>query len=145
MQLLNQLQLIKDENSHFRALQLSKSQLHDDNDSKLEVASDSSENIEFLKNYNLSQKGNWEEFKIIFNSIYPNFQLNIASKINSISSAETRLLMLHKLGLSSKEIADILFISADAVKKAKYRLYKKIGISTVLELDNFIKSDLDVY
>jgi DNA-binding CsgD family transcriptional regulator len=53
--------------------------------------------------------------------------------------------MLHKLGLSSKEIADILFISADAVKKAKYRLYKKIGISTVLELDNFIKSDLDVY
>jgi DNA-binding CsgD family transcriptional regulator len=145
IQLLNQLQLIKDENSHFRALQLSESQLHDDNDSKLEVASDSRENIEFLKNYNLSQKGNWEEFKIIFNSIYPNFQLNIASKINSISNAETRLLMLHKLGLSSKEIAEILFISAAAVKKAKYRLYKKIGISTVLELDDFIKSKLDVH
>lgn len=144
IQLLNQLQLIKDENSNFQAIQLSRPQLQEVEDFNSELPIKNNENINFLKNYNLSQKENWEEFKNLFNSIYPNFQLNIQTKINLISGAETRLLMLHKLGLNSKEMAHTLLISPNGVKKAKYRLYKKIGINSVQELDSFIREHLDI-
>jgi DNA-binding CsgD family transcriptional regulator len=139
IQLLNQLQLIKNENSNYQAIQLSQFT----EDFNIELSNNNNENIEFLKNYDLSQKANWEEFKKLFNTIHPNFQVNIQTKISLISAAETRLLMLHKLGLKSKEIAETLLISPDSVKKAKYRLYKKIGINTVQELDSFIRNHLE--
>jgi DNA-binding CsgD family transcriptional regulator len=39
-----------------------------------------------------------------------------------------RLIALLKMNLSSKEIADILGISADGIKKARYRLRKKMNL-----------------
>ena len=42
--------------------------------------------------------------------------------------------MLHKLGLNNKEIAQALFISLDGVKKANYRLYKKMNLKSSQEL-----------
>ena len=136
IQLLDQLQVIKEKNNNYQELQLLQTKIKVD--AKNEILLNDNDNIEVLKNFNLAQKENWQDFKKTFTTIYPNFENNINSKISSISSAESRLLMLHKLGLSSKEISNMLLISPNGVKKAKYRLYKKIGINKVQELDNFV-------
>ena len=96
------------------------------------------EGILSLKEFNLTQKEQWNEFKNSFISIYPAFEKSIVDRIGPVSGAELRLMMLHKLGLSNKEIAQTLLISPDSVKKAKYRLYKKIGINSAEELDAFL-------
>ena len=92
-----------------------------------------------LDEFNLTYKEQWKDFKNSFSEIYPDFEKNIIAKAGAVSSAELRLMMLHKLGLSNKEIAQTLLISADGVKKAKYRLYKKIGISTSEDLCAFLE------
>lgn len=97
-----------------------------------------SEDILLLKEFNLTQKEQWNEFKNSFIKIYPAFEKGVVDKIGPVSGAELRLMMLHKLGLNNKEIAQALLISPDSVKKAKYRLYKKIGINSAEELDAFL-------
>jgi DNA-binding CsgD family transcriptional regulator len=55
-----------------------------------------------------------------------------------VSAAELRLMMLLKLGLNNKQVAETLLITIDGVKKAKYRLYKKIGIGSTEEMKEFL-------
>jgi AraC family transcriptional regulator, chitin signaling transcriptional activator len=93
---------------------------------------------ELLNEYNLTQKEQWQSFKQSFTNTYPDFEKNIIAKIGSVSGAELRRMMLHKLGLSNKEIAQTLLISDAGVKKGKYRLYKRIGISSSKELSEFL-------
>lgn len=97
------------------------------------------EDIRLLKEFNLTQKQQWKEFRLLYEKIYPDFEKRIMEKSGPVSSAELRLMMLHKLGLSNKEIAQTLLISPDSVKKAKYRLYKKIGINSAEELNQFLE------
>lgn len=47
-----------------------------------------------------------------------------------VSNNDLRLMSLLKLNLSSKEIANILNISVEGVKKARYRLRKKLNLNT---------------
>jgi len=47
-----------------------------------------------------------------------------------VSNNDLRLMSLLKMNLSSKEIANILNISVEGVKKARYRLRKKLNLNT---------------
>jgi DNA-binding CsgD family transcriptional regulator len=48
------------------------------------------------------------------------------------------LMSLLKMNLSSKEIANILNISMEGVKKARYRLRKKLNLSTEESLQELV-------
>ena len=102
---------------------------------KLEVKK---EDIQFLRNFNLTQKEQWKAFKTSFLKVYPMFEQDLATKMDTISQAELRLMMLHKLGLNSHEIRKTLLISAESVRTGKYRLYKKLGISSAEELNKML-------
>ena len=47
-----------------------------------------------------------------------------------VSNNDLRLMSLLKMNLSSKEIANILNISVEGVKKVRYRLRKKLNLNT---------------
>lgn len=68
----------------------------------------------------------WRTFKLSFEQIYPAFLQKISTHAAQFSPAEVRLLTLSKLGLKGPEIAEILGISMDGVKKGKQRLKKKL-------------------
>lgn len=96
------------------------------------------EDIQYLRNFNLAYKEQWSVFKESFLKVYPTFEERITTQIGTVSNAELRLLMLHKLGLSNAEIAKSLLISPESVRTGKYRLYKKFGISSNEELDKIL-------
>lgn len=96
------------------------------------------EDIQYLRNFNLAYKEQWSVFKESFLKVYPTFEEKITNQIGTVSNAELRLLMLHKLGLSNAEIAKSLLISPESVRTGKYRLYKKFGISSNEELDKIL-------
>jgi hypothetical protein len=70
----------------------------------------------------------WEEFKRLYTQVYPSFFIRLKEKFPSITQAELRLAALLKLRLNNKEVASILAISADSVKKSRQRLRKRFGI-----------------
>lgn len=85
-------------------------------------------------------KQDWAMFKIYFESVHPNYIIKLRDKITNLSEAEERLFLLLKLNLTRKEIKDILGISNDSVKKACYRLRKKINIESNTSLDEYIQN-----
>ena len=60
-----------------------------------------------------------------FEKIYPNFSQSLQKTIPNITANELKLCALIRLNLSSKDISQLLNITAESVNKARYRLRKK--------------------
>ncbi len=89
-------------------------------------------------NADLRNDANWEQFSRYFEQVHANFNQRVKNKYPGLTSNELRLLALMKMNLSSKEIASILNISADGIKKARYRIRKKMDISSDDTLQDFV-------
>ncbi|WP_165395187.1 tetratricopeptide repeat protein [Flagellimonas allohymeniacidonis] len=90
--------------------------------------------------FDLQDDNNWENFSRYFEEVHKDFNSNVKSKYPQVTSNELRLLALLKMNLSSKEIANILNISPEGIKKARYRLRKKLDITTEDSLQDLVLS-----
>jgi tetratricopeptide (TPR) repeat protein len=87
----------------------------------------------------LNNNNEWIELMSYFSQIHPTFFENIKNVASEkLSSSEIRLCMLLRLNLSSKEIAEILHITSDSVRIARYRLRKKLPINSKEELQGYL-------
>ncbi len=77
----------------------------------------------------------WKEFKKLYQAVYPHFMAKLEADHPGITQAELRLAALISLKLNSREIAAILGISNDSVKKARQRLRKKMEMEVEEDLD----------
>lgn len=68
----------------------------------------------------------WQEFKKLFDQVHPTFFEKLHDKYGDLSPAEIRLLALLKLTIPSKEMAFMLGVSIDSLRKSRYRLRKKL-------------------
>lgn len=89
-------------------------------------------------NFDLQDDNNWENFSKYFEEVHKDFNNKAQQQFPQITSNDLRLMALIKMNLSSKEIANILNISNDGIKKARYRLRKKLSLSTKDSLQEFI-------
>lgn len=89
-----------------------------------------------LRSHTILSEDDWQHFKQLFERVYKNFFANINQHIPGITQSEIRLLALTKLGLSTKEMADMQGVAADSIRKARYRLRKKIEMQ--------VKEDKDI-
>ncbi len=80
----------------------------------------------------------WNEFKKLFGKVHGTFFNNLASKFPQISVTDTRLLALIKLGLNNREMANMLGITVEGIKKAKQRLRKKMGLGPDDEIEKVV-------
>ncbi|MEO0570520.1 MAG: tetratricopeptide repeat protein [Bacteroidota bacterium] len=91
-------------------------------------------------NFDLQDDNNWENFARYFEDVHKDFNSNVKNKYPQITSNELRLMALLKMNLTSKEMANILNISPEGIKKARYRLRKKLGITTEDSLQDLVLS-----
>lgn len=89
-------------------------------------------------NFDLQDDNNWENFSRYFEEVHKDFNSNVKSKYPQVTSNELRLLALLRMNLSSKEIANILNISPEGIKKARYRLRKKLDLTTEDSLQDLV-------
>jgi hypothetical protein len=80
----------------------------------------------------------WKSFKLAFESVHPGFFSKLQYHYPDITVSELRLAALIKLKLSLKESAAMLGISAESVKKSRYRLKKKLEVPDSENVDDFI-------
>ncbi|WP_298421774.1 tetratricopeptide repeat protein [uncultured Kordia sp.] len=81
----------------------------------------------------------WLHFRDKFELLYPSF-LNLLKDSNfQFTKSETRFLILKKLDLETKEIANMTGVSNDSVLKTQYRLRKKLDIAKTIDIINFLE------
>lgn len=88
----------------------------------------------------LSTEAEWNEFKLKFNELKPDFYKKLLAHQPNLTKSEIRLLTLIKIGYTQKEIAKILSIAPDSVKKARSRVRKKMNISEVVSLNDILSN-----
>ncbi len=72
--------------------------------------------------------------------VYADFSNKLMQKFPNLSVQERRLMVLLRIGFSSKEIAPILNISVKSVEISRYRLRKKLNLNQNENLIDYIKS-----
>lgn len=82
---------------------------------------------QFLTESHLMTEEAWYDFKLNFSQKYPYFICNISQEFPELTETNLRYITLEKLGFKHQEIANLLGITIDAIKKAKQRLKKKLG------------------
>ena len=80
----------------------------------------------------------WEQFAQHFDHVHSDFLSNIKALYPSLSPHELKLCAYLRMNLSSKEIAQLESISVRGVEIGRYRLRKKLKISTETNLFDFL-------
>jgi DNA-binding CsgD family transcriptional regulator len=70
----------------------------------------------------------WENFRLLFEKVHKGFFASLKKKMPDLTQAEIRFLALTKLKLSSKEMAAMLGISANAIRIYRHRLRRKLDL-----------------
>ena len=110
--------------------------------------------IETLENYNYklattlnndlsnilknNSEANFKAFFSNFEKLYPQFKKSMFGIAPNLTTNELRLAAFLRLNLSSKEISKLLNITPESVNKARYRLRKKLHLSSKEDLSHFI-------
>lgn len=92
-----------------------------------------SERIEEIVNY-LERRSEdymtWQQFRLKFDELFPGFTAQLIGLDSSFTPNEIDISILIKVNLANKEIAQILNISYDAVKKSIQRMYRKLKLDS---------------
>ncbi len=85
-----------------------------------------------LRQMKILTNEDWIKFQKLFNTVYPKMTLRLIENNVQLTEGELRILMLYKMKFHKVQISEVLGISPESVRKAVYRLKKKIA---PLELD----------
>ncbi len=82
----------------------------------------------------------WDQFVSEFSGVHQDFLIKLNQTHGDLTKSELRLVALLKMNLSSKDIASTLRISLEGIKKARYRLRKKFGLDSSVDLQGYLLS-----
>jgi DNA-binding CsgD family transcriptional regulator len=94
--------------------------------------------LEDMMNAHIMTDKAWHEFKMLFEKVHPSFFVLLDARFPDITEADVRLLALIRLKLNNREMAGMLGITVEGVKKAKQRLRKKTGLHEEDSLETLI-------
>jgi DNA-binding CsgD family transcriptional regulator len=80
----------------------------------------------------------WEHFAVHFNKVHSDFLITLKEIYPQLSAHELKVCAYLRMNLSSKEIAQLMNISVRGVDISRYRLRKKLGIPTKVNLFQFL-------
>ncbi|MEX2602555.1 MAG: triple tyrosine motif-containing protein [Gracilimonas sp.] len=80
----------------------------------------------------------WEVFEQLYNEAHGNFFKRLKDEYPQLTPSDLRLCAYLRMNLSSKEIAPLLNISVRGVEERRYRLRKRLNLSTDTNLTELI-------
>ncbi|MFD1095085.1 helix-turn-helix and ligand-binding sensor domain-containing protein [Salegentibacter chungangensis] len=86
----------------------------------------------------IKNKDEWKVFETNFNELHEDFFKDLLEEYPNLSSKDLKLCSYLKMNLTSKEIAPLMGISVRGVEVHRYRLRKKMGLDSKVNLSNFL-------
>jgi tetratricopeptide (TPR) repeat protein len=93
-----------------------------------------------LKKYTIVTEEHWHEFRHLFEKVQKGFFETLKKKFPGLTQSEVRLMALMKLNLSRKEMAEMLGVSPDSIKKTRQRIRRKIELPEEMDLEGLVYS-----
>jgi hypothetical protein len=83
-------------------------------------------------------ENDWNNFRQNFEEVHKGFITKLKENFPLLNDNDIKLCALLKLNFNTKQISSILDITPDSTKVARYRLRKKLGISTETKITDFL-------
>ncbi|UYZ63099.1 two-component regulator propeller domain-containing protein [Hymenobacter weizhouensis] len=80
----------------------------------------------------------WQHFEELFNQLHENFMQRLKETYPQLTSRDLKLCAYLRMNLNTKEIASLLGLSVRGIEDLRYRVRKKMGLSTSTNLTEFI-------
>jgi len=106
--------------------------------SNLEMQAEYERNKTLLSEVRILTEKDWKIYLSYFEKVHEGFMERVMATFPELTPAELRLFLLLKQEADSKEIANILGVSPNTVKKSRQRLRKKLELSEMDDLDKFV-------
>lgn len=97
--------------------------------------------VKVLKSYIINQSNdidNNAEIQKKISNISKDFFTDLIDDYPSLSKTELKVFSYMRVGLETKEIAEALYVSVDAIRKTRHRIRKKIHLDPKESLEKFI-------
>lgn len=91
-----------------------------------------------LRSMSLLTEDQWEEFKAIFDTIYPDLFIRLLENRKSLTLSDEKLVCLLRLHCNTQEIANRLGISQNSANTARSRLRKRLGLQHHEYIEEFL-------
>ena len=96
--------------------------------------------VEKLMRGNLTTNQNWDEFKKLFLKVHTGFFIDVRKSFPKLTETDMKLLALMKLHLSNREMAGMLGVTPEGIKKARQRLRKKMALSADTSIEEALNA-----
>jgi tetratricopeptide (TPR) repeat protein len=103
-------------------------------------AADSARRIARQIRTDIESEEDWELFLSSFREVHRDFLIQLQQTYPDITKGEIRLACLMKMNLSAKEMAALLNVTPDGIKKARYRLRKKMNLDSDVDIQQYLLS-----
>ena len=100
-----------------------------------ELDEDQIQQISLLSQHTILTDADWDEFKVLFEKVYPGFFIRLKNQVPDITVAEQRMAALSKLKVPPKEAATLLGISPNSVIKTRSRLRQRLNLGPDADLE----------
>lgn len=87
---------------------------------------------------NLKLQDDWKQFEYHFDRVHGDFLTRLTNEFLDLTPGEQKLCAFLRLKMDTKEISNLMSISLRGVEVARYRLRKKLGLSTNQNLSKFV-------
>ncbi len=128
-------QSLKEKNALIDELKM---ELDEINTNNLLSDTEKEEVVQKMRNATILTEKDWNDFKVTFEKVHSNFFNNVLSKYPSVTVSELRILSLLKLNLSADEMATMLGVSPDSVKRTFRRIRAKIDLPNQFSLEKIV-------
>lgn len=91
----------------------------------------------FVQN-NIRKDEEWEKFKIHFDKVHPEFFIKLKKSCPELTENELHLCSYIRIGIRTKEIAEMLSVTPASVATSRYRIKKKLQLGTE-SLDDYLR------
>ncbi len=88
----------------------------------------------------LNADDDWRFFKLRFDKVHPCFFEMMKERYPSLSKTDLRLCAYIRVGMTAKEIAQVLSVKPDTVNTSRYRIRKKMHLAPEASLEDTIES-----
>lgn len=80
----------------------------------------------------------WKQFEDQFEQVHHDFMQSLAQRFPDLSTTERKVCALIRSGLSTKEIANLLHVDNRSIDQYRFRIRKKLQLSTEMNLTTYI-------